>query len=180
MSDAPAPGSRRLSPEAIAALAAVAISVCASVVSVYETSLIRQQLKGSVWPHVDVGIDYSGDAFRYTMTNTGVGPARIRYAVIRVDGEPVTNWDELFNRLEIPVGSYTFAASSGRALPPGDRVENLVVEDPELAPLLFASLSRVTGEICYCSVHDDCWTRMPEQEPVPVQACVTGETLFRQ
>jgi len=34
MSDTPAPTPRRLSPEAIAALAAVAISVCAIVVSV--------------------------------------------------------------------------------------------------------------------------------------------------
>jgi hypothetical protein len=67
---------RSLSPEMIAAISAVVIGVCAIAVSLYETTLIRQQLKGSVWPNVEVGFSYNEAGFRYFLSNTGVGPAR--------------------------------------------------------------------------------------------------------
>lgn len=75
---------RRLSAEMITALPAVIIGIGAIGVSLYETTLVRQQLKGSVWPYVEGGYTFSEEGFRYFLTNSGVGPTRIRHAEVTV------------------------------------------------------------------------------------------------
>ena len=174
------PGARRrLSAETITAISAVVIGVCAIAVSVYETTLVRQQLKGSVWPYVDLGYGFTEDGFRYLMINNGVGPARVMHGVVRVDGQPVPDWGTFFDRLGIPVERYITSTVSGRALAPNVPFEILSLAGAP-AQALFMATERVTLEVCYCSVYEDCWTRTLGLDPVPVRSCAADpNSLFR-
>jgi hypothetical protein len=171
----PPPARTRLSAEMITALSAVLIGVCAIAVSLYETTLMRQQLKGAVWPHLGVGFSYNNQGFRYVVSNDGVGPARIMYVVIRVDGNPVANWEAYFKVLGLQVGSYQTSWLPGRVLAPNAQVEPLVLAPDEDIDQLFRLQSRVTYEICYCSVHEDCWRVSGDTGPAAVRRCVTDE-----
>lgn len=68
----------------ITAITAVIIGVGAIGVSLYETTLVRQQLKGSVWPYLEGGFSYNQEGFRYFLVNSGVGPARIQLLLLRL------------------------------------------------------------------------------------------------
>lgn len=166
---------RRPTPEMITALAAVFIGVCAIAVSLYETTLMRQQLKGSVWPHLSVGHSYNNDGFRYLVSNDGVGPARIQYAIIRVDNVPVENWMDYFDRLGFQIGSYQTSWLPGRVLAPNAILEPLAVSAQEDIDRLNALQPRVDFEFCYCSVHNDCWRLTRLGEPEPLHRCKTDE-----
>jgi hypothetical protein len=173
MSDAP----RRwwLTPEMITAMTAVMIGLAAIAVSLYETTLIRQQLKGSAWPNVEGGFSYNEQGFSYFLTNSGVGPARIRYAEVTVDGNPVRDWQEFFERLGLDVNRYVTSYFARGALPPGTVHEILVLGPEQPVEALYQLQDRITISVCYCSVYDDCWAKTMPDDPVPVRACTPEE-----
>jgi hypothetical protein len=78
---------RLLSAEMITALTAMAIGIGAVAVSLYETSLIRQQLKGSAWPNMEAGFSYSEDGFRY---------------ILMISAQPICHWIEGDPRCRTP------------------------------------------------------------------------------
>jgi hypothetical protein len=94
-------GKRKISPEMITAISAVFIGICAIGISLYETSLIRQAQKGTVWPFLGGGYSYNADGFSYLMENAGVGPAKIKYIIFTVDGEPIEDWSQYFQKLDL-------------------------------------------------------------------------------
>ncbi len=178
MNDDEGPDSRprsRLSAEMITALSAVLIGVCAIAVSLYETSLMRQQLKGSVWPHLGLGFTYNDSGFRYQIGNSGVGPARIIDVIVRVDGQPVETWKDYFESLDMEVGNYLTSWLPGRVLAPNASFDPLVLTREEDVDRLYGLQSRVTFEICYCSVLDDCWIARGVGRQDPVEGCQTSE-----
>lgn len=161
----------RLSPEMITAMTAVVIGVGAIGVALYETTLVRQQLKGSAWPNIEGGFSYNEDGFRYFLTNSGVGPARIQYAEITVDGEPVGDWKEFFERLGLDVSRYVTSYVARGALPAGTVHEVLVLDPEQPVDELYRLQDRVAISLCYCSVYDDCWVKTMADDPVTVRAC---------
>jgi hypothetical protein len=148
---------RKLSPEMITAISAVFIGVCAIGISLYETSLIRQAQKGSVWPAMGGGYSYNQDGFSYLLENAGVGPAIIEYIILTVDDEPMESWVQYFDKLGIGVGNYLVTQASGRIVSPQSTVEILTIPPQENIDALAREQSRVNVEVCYCSVYDDCW-----------------------
>ena len=174
------PKSRRLSAEMITAITAVVIGVAAIGVSLYETTLIRQQLKGSSWPNIEVGFSYSEEGFRYFLTNSGVGPAKVQYAEITVDEDAVRDWGEFFERLGLEVGRYVTSYIARGALPPGAVLDILVLDSAQPVDELYQQQDRVRISVCYCSVYDDCWIKTMADDPVPVRVCAEdADSHFR-
>jgi hypothetical protein len=167
--------SRRLTAEMITAMTAVVIGVGAIGVSLYETTLIRQQLKGSSWPNIEGGFSYSEEGFRYFLTNSGVGPARIQSAEITVDGNAVRDWGEFFERLGLDVSRYVTSYVARGALPAGAIHEVLVLDSEQPVDELYHQQDRVRISLCYCSVYDDCWIKTMADDPTPVRVCA-GDT----
>jgi hypothetical protein len=100
----------------ITAISPIFIGICAIGISLYETSLIRQAQKGTVWPFIGCGYSYNADGFSYLMENAGVGPAKIGYIFFTVDGEPIEDWSEYFQKLELTMKNYLVTEASGRIL----------------------------------------------------------------
>jgi hypothetical protein len=170
---------KKLSAEMITAISAVFIGVCAIGISLYETSLIRQAQKGSVWPALGGGYSYNQDGFSYLFENAGVGPAIIEYIVLTVDGEPVENWSQFFDKLGIDIGNYLVTQASGRIISPQSRVDILSIPPQENIDEFARQQSRVDVEVCFCSVYDDCWVITMTERAKEVANCNTdGRLVF--
>lgn len=119
---------------------------------------------------------------RFFATNSGVGPAKIQSVEIRVQGRSVTNPGELFRACcggPIKTGLIT-STLLGRMLRAGDNIIYLdfgAGSDTHTDREFMTAFreDRITVDLCYCSVFDDCWTQSSKQNaaasPKPVKVC---------
>jgi hypothetical protein len=146
------------------AFSAIVMSIATLIVSVYQISLMRNQLHTSVWPYVEWLYNNANNQFYITVENKGIGPAIIKGVEMKLDEEPMGSNSELLKTL-LGNSHFNFINSTvkGRVISPGETVEMLHVFDSKAAraidSLLLWNSSAHTFElrICYCSVFGDCW-----------------------
>lgn len=144
------------------------IGISALFVSGYTAYVQRQQVRAAVWPILEYGTS-NDPKIRFTIDNKGVGPAIIRNVIVRVDGEPVHNWQAALQKLLGP-GDYKFTQSSisGHTFSAGESLDVMVPHNFDGTPLLTdkgnplwtglnKERSRITMEICYSSTLGNCW-----------------------
>ena len=149
------------------AIIATLVGFLALCVSGYTAYMQRQQVRGAVWPILEV--DHSNAPIRFTLANKGVGPAIIKHVVVKVDDQPVKNWYEVLDRILEP-GYHPGEESdmSGRVFAAGESVNVFTPHDDNQNPIAFdrsnplwaklnTGRNRVTIEICYCSTLGECW-----------------------
>ncbi|PEN14811.1 hypothetical protein CRI94_00505 [Longibacter salinarum] len=152
-----------LEPQTLIALSAVLIGVCGLFVSLYETSLMRQEQRAEVWPRVTLGFTINDTLVTFIAENAGVGPARVQSAEVRHNDSTVANWGELMRRtLSGPLSvNSSVNLVNGRVMSPEKRVEFATFDfrDEEEAAALSESIFDGKTDIraCYCSVYDECW-----------------------
>lgn len=141
----------------LTAVASLLIAVATLGVVFYQASLMRQQTRAATWPYLSVQSSASADMFRFIVTNSGVGPARLESVTVAVDGKAVRNWNEALSTLigETARG-YSYSELSGYVFAPQERRDALVIDSPELLAKLLPQMRRLSGSICYCSVLDEC------------------------
>lgn len=151
----------------------------------------------------DLEDDLRTPAFRLTVQNQGVGPARIAEVVMTVKGESVPNFNTLVDHCcargllrakpgtkqyhGIRNGEVILSTLRDRMVRPGEAVDAVDWRvTPENAAIIdqlktgFAS-DLVNTSICYCSVFDDCWTRSDQdRRPIAVKQCPIVSTPYRQ
>lgn len=160
-----------LSPKMLVSLSAVILSLCGLFVSIYETSLIRQQQYAAAWPNVEIGPSF--DSNDYTLNiyaqNTGVGPAQIKSASLSYNEEKLSNWSELLNSIGGDLSEMTTSMSliNGRVLPPDSDEESIFFlradttkEQKDIYLTLQNEIldGNINISVCYCSVYEECWT----------------------
>ncbi|MFL6519820.1 MAG: hypothetical protein ACJ8NS_06340 [Chthoniobacterales bacterium] len=145
------------------------IGVSALFVSGYTAYVQRQQVRAAVWPILEYSTS-NEPKISFQVDNKGVGPAIVRNVIVRVDGEPVRNWEVALQKLIGP-GQYKFTQSSisGHVFSAAESMTVLVPHDFDGGPLdsekaaplrkaLDKERQRVEVEICYCSTLGECWT----------------------
>jgi hypothetical protein len=191
--------------ELIVAVSVVVISVASLFVAVEQSRVQRQTLEASVLPVIQYGsgnYDYERGEWVMTLnfTNTGLGPAELRYLGLSWQGDEILDTSEFLadccvsadipeeNRLAYVHQafrdgqmSFLFDAVEGRFFAPQESVDYItfVRPDADRQPIgreIWQSLDQVRHEIaveaCYCSVFEDCWmSRFPQQTREPVDAC---------
>ncbi len=167
--------------QTVLALAGLFTGAVALYAALHESAAVRRQSAAAVWPYIQVAINYSPTAdesyFNLVLTNSGVGPARIKAIKLTLNGSPVRTWGDAVALLEGPEDAvYSQFTAGGRVLRPGDSVEmfataNRVIVDGMIA----ATASPGTAiEYCYCSIFDECWVARVQtgrEDPTPVAAC---------
>ena len=150
------------------AVIATLVGLCALCVSAYTAHVQRQQVRAAVWPILE--FDSGNGPIHFTLANKGVGPAIIRHVVVEVDGQPVRNWREAFEKIlgpgehlgsESDMNGHVFAAGESRTVFTPNDPENKPLDFDKSNPLwvkMNKDRLRVTVEICYCSTLDECWT----------------------
>jgi hypothetical protein len=147
----------------------------------YQTRLMQTQARASVWPYLDIGYQYNIDdpkvGFDLRVQNNGVGPALVRSVHVTFDGKPLPHWQNLFvalfQRGKLNAG---FSGLHNIVIPPSTNRETDVsavhVTDADPAKIIYEARERLTMEICYCSIYDDCWiVHWPMARPVETPAC---------
>ena len=159
----------RVHPEMLVGVSAVIIGVCALGVSLYETSLMREEQRAAMMPLLELSRSYnlqsdesSAEKSRLWLQaeNVGIGPARVEDFRVTVDGEPQPTWDAAIRALigrESPV-AYGQSTINGRTIPPDRSVTMMDLDDVELTERILDEFDRLDFQACFCSIFDECWS----------------------
>jgi hypothetical protein len=148
---------------------ATIVGFLALCVSGYTAYMQRQQVRAAVWPILEFDSSNAPD-IHFTLANKGVGPAIIRNVIVRVDGQPIRNWGEVFERLLGPGEHHASEHDmSNHVLSAGESIDVLTPLGTDGNPIKYdrsnplwekmnTDRARVTVEICYSSTLGECWT----------------------
>ncbi|PWN06725.1 hypothetical protein [Rhodohalobacter mucosus] len=152
---------KKISSEMFIAVFAIVISLSTLFVYIYQSNLMKQQQKMSVWPHLTIGPSVSEDAFTLRMMNQGIGPAIIETVQLTHDGDPLDGIQDLMTIVPDSLQS-AFSYSSlwtGQVIMAGEPVDLFSVSSSGAAGFLAGELGagRILLEVCYSSVYGDTW-----------------------
>jgi hypothetical protein len=176
------------------AVIATFVGFLALCVSGYTAWVQRQQVRAAVWPILEFGS--SNGPIQFTLANKGVGPAIIRNVIVKVDDQPVKNWNEVLEKILGP-GKHPGEESdmSGHVFSAGESMNVFTPHDSNDNPLMFDRSNplwvqmnkerfRVRVEICYSSTLGECWIlRAGGQTPgttTPTRRCPTPSAVSFQ
>jgi hypothetical protein len=142
------------------AFAAIFISCCALIVSIYQSVIFRNQQFATVWPYIEPNVQYSNHNFELVIQNKGTGPAIIKTIDLSLDGQPVKDYQQFIKDLlhQQAFNSMSINAPNNSVLSAGEKVLFLTASLPD--SLLIARTDfneRVSLSVCYCSIFGDCW-----------------------
>ena len=159
----------KVHPEMLVGVSAVIIGICALGVSLYETSLMREEQRAAVMPLLELTRSYNLQTDESSVEksrlwlqaeNVGIGPARVENFQVTVDGKPQPTWDAALRELidhESPI-SYGQSTINGRTIPPDRLVTMMNLNDSELTERILNEFDRLDFEACFCSIFNECWT----------------------
>lgn len=157
----------------IVAISAIVISISALMVSVYEASLMRKTQRAATWPFIEILPDrLNNQYFAVKISNTGVGPAKIKDFKITIDGTEMderTFRDSVINYLGNNVG-ITWSTVAGRVLPPEEKITFLKFSDSAAYWKVLDIHPKMSLSLCYCSVFEQCWITNGLNQ-IPVKNC---------
>jgi hypothetical protein len=167
--------------QTVLSLVGVFIAIVALYAALTESEATRKQTAAAVWPFVQLTVrdHLSADAaeFGISLTNAGVGPARMRSMRVFLEGKPLRDWHHALE-LVGEEGTHRLGQTyvSRRVLIPGETIDMVSTTDRVLVGKFLASLARPGNVItyCYCSIFDECWVIDSDkdlQTPDPVDEC---------
>ena len=167
--------------QTVLSLVGVFIAVVALYAALAESDAARKQTAAAVWPFVQLTLhDHLSEdraEFRISMTNAGVGPARMRSMRVVLGNTPLRDWHHAM-ALVGEEGTHRLGQNfiGRRVLIPGESVDMVATSDRVLVEKFLDSLARPGNSItyCYCSIFDACWVVDSEkdlQTPEPVDEC---------
>ena len=156
-------------PEMIVALSALLIGLVTAFTSIYSAYVDREYARSSVWPRLEIFRSFNGNSFSYGVSNSGTGPALIKYAKIHDGLKYIKQWKDI-------KGLKDFRQShlSNRTLPPQKNITPLSYQGDHIKAYLVAD-KLISIELCYCSIYDECWLIDKSNHPVNVAACLIDE-----
>ncbi|MDT0596056.1 hypothetical protein [Glaciecola petra] len=157
---------------------AVGLSVFALVISIVEVTFTRDELRSQAWPYIEIENAYSADGFTMTVSNKGVGPAKVRSLTLILDNKPIQNFDEAILKTVGTENAFSFDVYKSSNPSPGVMSSNESITlfrvpwESRTELLLEKWRDRFRVQICYCSIFEDCWlSDTSEVEPKEVSAC---------
>lgn len=167
--------------EMIIGLSALLVSLVAVFVGVYSAYIDRTFSRASMWPSLEIYSTYSSSAKKlvYSIKNVGTGPASIKYTRILYQGQAMSSWRELANKVA-PNERFSTVFIGQRTLPTLSSISPFISESPVLSEGLSQNRNDIQIEICYCSVYSECWRVNKGKVASPVAQCeIPDEQRFR-
>jgi hypothetical protein len=174
---------------------AIVLSIVSLFVALEDGNAMKRLVQANSWPFV--ASEYSTLApdgsphFRMSLTNKGVGPAKIETLEVFVGRTAVKGPRDLLVALIGPEGlnhAHQVGTSDivGSVLSARESVEYLTTLPETFTPEQNAALrsngSKVNTRVCYCSVFDECWTRGGpdgDARAKPVKRCEMPKTPYQ-
>ena len=146
----------------LVALSAVAISLCALIVSIQEVRIMRQQQKVSMYPYLSVKRSYTAEGFGIYLKNSGTGLAKVNSIEVYEGDQYFTNALDIVQK-KVP-DSLAFGYEIIRAnnvfnevVTPNESICLFAVPWNEVTRALEAEMRDFNIRICYSSLLDDYW-----------------------
>lgn len=158
--------------QAILSISALTISLCALIVSVIETNMVRNQQRAMVYPHLRLSVAYNDKGFYVSLENSGTGLALIQDAYFYTeDGVYFKDWNEIIDHLmqtehDIGYNIYKTQTLFEKVIPPNETVRLFEVPWTEETHILGERITSIKTKICYSSILGDSWTINQNQSPV--------------
>jgi hypothetical protein len=137
----------------------VVVSTCAISLTLYGGCQDRHFRRLSVRPELGIEFRTGRDWNGWTLGNSGLGPARVRWFSVTLDGQPKTEWAAVKAALPLPRGEFTFTDPYPETIiGQGEQVRlfGFPGDYPERARLR-AAAPRLAMSICYCSLYEECF-----------------------
>jgi len=174
----------------VIAVCALFVSSLATAASVWQSRVVAQQLASQVWPYLALETSYDGKSVALTLSNEGLGPARVRSAVLTIDGVRHRSLTEALRVLVpgkalAPHGTFTDLHPGG-VIRVGGTVTLFRIVDPPVIAALIKNYSRLGMRVCYCPIiPGNCWIvgreggRRENGDPEVVAECPdVGDMMF--
>jgi len=182
-----------LKTEMLITLPTLVISLALAYFSFVQADASRKMQRTETWPYVSYGTDNSSpevkDEISFSLSNDGVGPARLQEMEFIYAGKPVRDPLEF-------VASCCAAAAKAVAknltyttdrvdgvLRPGEKRSFIKLAKTDENVSLWNRLNderwKVVVRTCYCSIFDDCWVfDSSKGQPDEVKVCPANWTKF--
>jgi hypothetical protein len=156
----------------------ITIALFSLVLAVHEGYESRKFKRLSVRPEILISFYHNNKGAGWHLFNGGLGPARINWFKVTVDGHPKKNWSEVANALvpglkdfEYTIPGKTSVIQTSNA---GQHTELFWVAELSYAAILTQNVNRTNLSICYCSTYDECWQR--DTNPSRVESSCNEES----
>jgi hypothetical protein len=140
------------------------VAFCSLLLSGYVAYLQREHDRLSTRPIFRLAYFHNDTGAGWRIVNSGLGPARIRGFKVFVDDvpqKPVENFSEVIQNafhLDAQANITFLNPWAGSILPAGLPDEALAWLPPGPdADKIEAGQKRISFEVCYCSIYDECW-----------------------
>lgn len=164
----------------ITALMAVLIGACALAVSLYTAFLQNAQVRAQTWPYLQMWQSNVNRSF--SISNRGVGPARVADVKLWIDGKEVENFDQAIVVLSKSTERVSSVQSyfARRVLTPNEDVTMIQFDTDAHYNIFMNNRDRMAFQVCYCSVLNECYLlderAKSEQEYITeVSQCPVGK-----
>jgi len=183
------PGSL-LSAQVLVTLPTLVISLALAYFAFVQADASRKMQRTETWPYVSYGTDNSSpevkDEISFSLSNDGVGPARLEEMEFVYDGRPMSNPVEFIR--DCCAADKTLVFSTDRVdgvLRPGEKRNFIRLAKTDANKATWDRLNderwKVVVRTCYCSIFDDCWVfDSSKKRPDPVKACPADWSKFEE
>lgn len=179
---AEAPATKLFRIDLVIALCALLVSSLATAASVWQSRVVAQQLASQIWPYVAFQTSYHKDSVTLTISNEGLGPARVRWIRVLIDGKPQHTFRQAMRTLglsdKVKMDATFSDLSPGHVIRVGGSTDLFRINTPAVVALILKNYKRTRVEGCYCPIIDgNCWITVsggPGQgssDPQTVAAC---------
>ena len=153
------PTARTAKAPIVISVASLLVAMCSLFLTVDQAKLNRKDKRLSVRPEVEMAILFQEDWNGWVIANNGLGPARVKWFEVTVDGVPKRDWLEVKAALPLPQGEFSHSSP----------IPNTMVRSGTRGALfgfkgrygaidvLKRNAGRVKMTLCYCSLMDECW-----------------------
>jgi hypothetical protein len=151
-----APAHSRFGSTNLSSALALGVSLLALAIGAYQTRLMQDQARASVWPYLTIGTTYTNDVddngFILQVDNFGIGPAKVGSVKLSLDGKPQRTWNDVLEVLDIKGVNYSTSSLSGDVIPPNINRETTIgairINERQAAKRFYDAASRFELEIC--------------------------------
>ena len=140
-------------------ISATVIAFAALVFTITESRRSREHDRRSTIPNLGVTFWYKKDTAGFSLGNKGLGPGRLDWFQVMVDGKAQPNWRSMLEQLGFsPAFEYGFIVpGKGYWWPPEHDREVFYVQGKSNLEHMKQVSNRIELIGCYCSIYDQCW-----------------------
>jgi hypothetical protein len=179
--------------EILITLPTLMISIALAYFSFVQADASRKMQRTETWPYVSYGTDNSSpevkDEISFSLSNDGVGPARMQEMEFLYAGRPMRDPLEYIRNCctaEAASVAKNLTFTTNRVdgvLRPGEKRSFIRLAKTDQNAALWNKLNderwKVAVRTCYCSIFDDCWVfDSRKQQPSEVKVCPADWTKF--